>query len=305
MSITIPGTQPPVYLNNTSSRGDYYSAALTTANCVFMKQKNKKPYIYMMMSFFIISCIIQGYIPYTSYYSFLHSEKYFILNLVNFVFIFLIFAYGLLEVYKVKRLVGIFLIIQPFVFITELISNFAFNKTNMDIFHPILKLLLTLCLIRLADMFLSNCRGFIINLRRNIKPLLKALFVTLSAGIAVIAVKLAVNYLSITTFNFTNSYYVIPCFEMLNYAVQLIVFLSAIFIIWKILNGVSISQTSMLDSESVCRFYRKNRENKKSDIFICCAVIVLMVSSTIYYLANYGNKFVMYFQLINKIIENN
>lgn len=298
MSTITPVELSPLYTNYIDGE-DHQPSPNYTAGSLVMTQKKLSINIKVMILFFALSCILQGYMPYTSYYSFLDNKVYFIPNLLNFIYIYLIFSYGLLSIKSVKRLVGIFVIIQPFMFMTEVASNFVLNKINIDILHPIFKLLLALWFIFLADTFLP-CKNVIAkDFRNKFWIIIKALFITVFAGLMVILVKSAVNYLSVAAFDITGSYYVIPCFEIINYTIQLVIFFLSVFLISGILNKGSLDVN---DVKSEVHGQQQKR-NTKLDYLVSCVVIVLILSSTSYYLVFYGNRFLKYLQLISNTFK--
>ncbi len=272
-----------------------------------MNQKLRKPYLWVMIAALVISCVAQCCIPPASYFTYHINEysentEFYILSLVNFVYIFLIFSYGILEIYNVKRLAGIFLIIQPAILIIEFISNFVLDITRMNIVNPVFKLFLTLWFICLANLFLSDRRGFSKNFRKNIKPILKSLLIAILLGIAVVIARLAVNYISIMVLNTTMNYYVIPIAVAVNFVIWLVIFLVGVFIIGNMLNNVYIYPTyptDMLSGKQSYPSYQFNYEDKRANILICCVVVVLIIASTAYFLIKIGNQVALYLDFIN------
>ncbi|MBR5121906.1 MAG: hypothetical protein IKU89_05115 [Oscillospiraceae bacterium] len=154
-------------------------------------KKNKFGIIWLIIIFgsFIISASMSqtNYFTYTFQYYFVSPLPY--INFCSYVSMFLAFACGFFEIYNVKKLLRVFLLIQPI----KLVYDFAFQAVESSFEQvdvpPMIEVLLLVISVYFAALYVKDKDNFKSNVKNNSKVILK----TVLFGLLGLLVSILIN----------------------------------------------------------------------------------------------------------------
>lgn len=260
-----------------------------------------------MLAALLICFILRGDILQCVYYNY-HFNVYlqetfgYIGNIFGYISIFLVFACGFFEIYDLKRLGLIFLIIQPAKLIMDISEVFIFDRFGLHIFYPLLGLSLLYILIYFADLFINIVtenkriknqsikavlhKGII---KRNLKHYLIAFVVSLAGHIAANILIYIINALSIKDMSvITDEVKLINraiTYSIVNLSINICLLVAVILCLKGIFNKIYTPTAKV---------------TKTSEISLTAAAIVLPIVYAVYYLMNYVNPIFYYFGLLDE-----
>lgn len=241
---------------------------------------------------FLCQILIRGVVPSMVYYTY-HFSYYklnpnsYIMNLSNFLSIFLIIACGIFKICYVKRIIHDFILIQPIKLVMDFVVGFLYDKFNVSLFDSCSSILITIILVYCVDLYVIDKSTFKANMKKNKKPLIKALIIcilmdllrylvsyTLTTLISSLAVKI-VDDIELSRISI--------CCLIIDFAITLLLITLGTILLIKLFSRICI--------------YQENEDCVKHKItgsILMAVAIVLMVVSTTYYSTNSVNPILYY-----------
>lgn len=232
----------------------------------------------------LISIIIQGAMPSTVYFTYhmnLYTESIdtFILSFSNYLSFFLIFASGIYKIYNLKRLLMIFIVIQPVKLFVDFCHIAIYQLTNIDVFIPLLDIFLLFIMIFLADLFITDKSKYKENLKNSKKHILTALI--FSAATNSLIYIICILLISILKKIYTNAVsdtiilYLYVFIDIFILIITLVLFVAGILFLANLFGKVYIPSEK---DETKCKKYS-----------LLGITVALMIICTVFFLKNNAN----------------